>query len=671
MTASQWEMRRSRRRRAWKMAAALVLALLSGLMGCQGTGDPLRRHAANYVPPAVPQDSIPTRNLGPRDTGGNVLTPAVAVEPDGANNGILQIGATKIVPSGGEDTVPPDKEANDAERKWSAAPDADSDPKQSLETKEKGTREKQKNIQNGVYRVSTRLPSPTEGMAIPSIPAMEKVRPFSLAAALAQAGVENPVLNIARQAVQRARGLQMQARVLLLPSVNIGADYENHNGPVQSSFGAIRKVDRQSVYYGFGANTVVAESIKIPGLLINTSLADAWFQPRAARYNVANRRFLATATRNEVFLEVSTTYLALMAAECRLAIIRQTEKDFEEVVRLTKAEAETGAGRDADARRAEADLLKLYYEEQQAQQEVAVAAADLAQLLNLDPSTRLVTGDIPLQVVQFIDPKEPLPRLLEIAQSNHPAILAASANVRARQVHVRLATTRPLIPILVAGFSAGNFGGGTVATTDGTVYNPHTGNSNLAPSFKATGGHSVPKFGKIAGRVDVDVLALWTLQNMGFGNLAHIRQRRAELGQAQAQRLHVINRVREQVSVAYNTSARQFQAIAIQRRRVQEATQGFQRDLERSYGRAAVRAIEVLDNAKRLREGRERLLDAVIGFDRAQFQLFVALGQPPTLVVEDNTPPGPPQLAPPAPPAPEPPANMRPPEQLPPPKMLP
>lgn len=655
MQGKEEGMKSGRRCRAWKAAGALLLGLMSSLLGCQGAGGHLRNQASNDVPAAPPPQGQPAVQARESD-----VAPAVAVESAGSNNGIVQIGATQISPPAeGAATpsataslmkaasMPVDPATQNTEKKWTAAPQlADADKTDAKRTDASAPQ---------VYRVDRTLPTPEAGMAIPTIPSSDKVRPFSLAAALAQAGVENPVINIARQAVQSALGLQLQARVLLLPSVNVGASFDDHTGPLQASFGAIRKVDRDAVYYGLGVNTVAAESIKIPGLFINTPLTDAIFEPRVARFVVANRNFLATATRNDIFLEVSTTYLALMNAETRLAIIRQSERDFEEVVRLTASFARRGRGRYGDAERAEADLLELRYEEQRAQQDVAVASADLAQLLNLDPSIRLVTGDIPLQVVQFVDPQIPLPKLLEIAEQNHPAILAASANVRASQVRVSEAAIRPLLPILWMGFSAGDFGGGAVATTQGNgVYNPYTGNPNLVTINNAT-GQTVPKFGKIAGRVDVDVFAFWQLQNMGMGNIGIFRERRAQRNQAYAERLRILNEVREQVSVAYNTSAEQFRAIGIQRRWVQEATEGFQRDLITAFrSPEAALPIEVLDNAERLRAGREALLEAVIGFDRAQFQLFVALGQPPTLVVEDDKAP---------PPPPPPPAELPPPEK--------
>lgn len=679
---------RSYRCRAAKAVATVLLAFLSGSLGCQGTADLLRDKAAN---------NSPAHTAAAEAAPKSIPTPG----PNQASSAILQVGATQVVPLGADTASPsvvsalmetasapgdPDRsdpvegkrigqepavastqtssdsavaveksETAATERKWTAAPDADAD-KSSVGGKRGSQSSK-------VYQVDRSLPSPTAGMVTPVIPAPKNVAPVTLAGALRQAGAENPVIAIAQQAVQRALGLQLQARVLLLPNVNVGANYDDHNGPLQASFGGIRKVDRDAVYYGLGANTVAAETIKIPGLLISTALTDVIFAPRAASYDVSNRRFAATATRNDIFLDVSTTYLALMNAETRLAVIRQSEKDFEEVVRLTKAYYQAKFIRKADADRAEADRLALRYEELHEQQEVAVASADLAQLLNLDPSTRLVTGDIPLQVVQFVDPVAPLPKLLELAERNHPAILAAAANVRAGQVRVHQEQARPLLPILWTGFSAGEFGGGSVASSSGNVFNPHTGNENLAPPQPA--GHTVPKFGKISGRMDYDVFAYWQLQNLGFGNIALIRRRRAEVGQAQAERLRIINDVREQVSVAFNRSAEHFRAIAVQRQRVQEATEGFQLDLIRLREGAAL-PLEVLDNAVRLREAREALLAAVIGFDRAQFELFVALGQPPSLVVEDDKPPMVAAASPPSAPA-----NAPPLEQLPQPHALP
>jgi outer membrane protein TolC len=621
---------------------------MGGAAGCQWTGD--RAAAASEETMSAPGRQYPP----------SFLTPSAQ-----ANNGAPAAAETASIASGPSTPTPASSElvqvahqsgadAPDTEEKNNADQDppgtasraagvaaapvadnaADEDEDKRKERKDRaGKSEKDKG-----YQVDLSLPSPAKGMATPTIPAPQKVQPLTLGDALAQAGVANPVIALAQQAVLVSRAEQLQARVLLVPNINVGSSFDTHTGPVQASFGAIRKISRNAVLYGLGVNTVAAETIKIPGLFINTPLTEAFFSPLIARQVVANRGFTATATRNEVLLDVSTAYLALLESEGRLAVIRQSEADFNEVVRLTADYAKTGLGREGDANRARSDLLNLQYTEQEAQEQVAIAAANLARLLNLDPSVRLQTGDVPIQIVTFIDPKMPLPKLLDIAANNRPELMAAAANIRASQIRVHEEKSRPFIPTLWAGFSADDFGGGAVASTNGNVPNPHGEPSPGGSPRPDTGGQTVPKFGRITGRTDVDVIAFWTLQNFGLGNLAHIKQRRAELGEAEAERVRVLNQVGLEVSEAYNTAAQQYLSISIERRRVREASDGFQRDLNLIRAGGAL-PIEVLNQAKRLFSARQDLLAAVIGFDRAQFQLFVALGQPPTLAVDEGPPP--------------------------------
>ncbi|HTU17013.1 MAG TPA: TolC family protein [Gemmataceae bacterium] len=612
-----------RRWRVWRTVAITALEVLSSSTGCRWNGlasHPDATHNPPPLPPVLERAVEPWRATAVNNVPSNAASAGIvqaAGEGSASDSGLILTSAP----------------ANAA-----AAPPAEKAADSTTDDRDK----RRKSAGSAApYQVDRTLPSPAQGMVTPAIPAPEKVQPISLAAALFQAGVQNPIIAIARQAIRVSQAQLLQASVLLLPNINAGSSYDMNNGTLQGSTGVIRKVDRQALYYGLGAYAVVAGTVAIPGVWIDVPLTDALFEPLAARHVVANRRAAAQATNNQVLLDVSTAYIALLGAEGRLAVIRQSEADFQEVARLTAAWAKPGIAllRDADANRAAADLKQLQFQEQKAQEDVAVAAADLSRLLNLDPSVRLQTGDVPIQIVQFVDPKEPLPKLLEIATRNRPELTAAAATIRASQIHVRQETFRPLIPLLWAGLSAGDFGGGAVA-----IQNPvGVPASSLTDGAGQPGGRTSPTFGNFAGRLDIDVMALWTLQNMGLGNLAHVKQRRAELGQAQAARLAVLNQVALEVSEAYNRSAEAFRSILIERRNVQEATEGFQRDLKSILGGIAL-PIEVLDNCERLRAAREALLAALIGFDRAQFQLFVALGQPPTLVVQEEKPPAPPPV---------------------------
>jgi len=116
-----------------------------------------------------------------------------------------------------------------------------------------------------------------------------------------------------------------------------------------------------------------------------------------------------------------------------------------------------------------------------------------------------------------------------IALANHPEITARTADIAVAQRRLRQERVRPLVPLLSIGFSAGEFGGG----------------SNLADT----------RFGRFDGSTDFDVWALWSLENLGEGNWAVLRQRRAQMDEASAARLQAVNRIRREVAEAFALSA--------------------------------------------------------------------------------------------------------------------
>jgi outer membrane protein TolC len=307
-----------------------------------------------------------------------------------------------------------------------------------------------------------------------------------------------------------------------------------------------------------------------------------------------------------VLLEVATAYLDLLGAEGRLAILRQSELDFGEVARLTSEFARTGQGRPADADRARTDLLLLHTQEQAAEEAVAVAAARLARLLNTDPAERLRIANGPVQVVGLVDPSLCLEQLIQMALRNRPEMGAGNAAIAAAGFRLRQEKVRPFVPLLAVGYSAGEFGGG----------------SDLVH----------PEFGRFGGRADFDVLAVWTLQGAGLGNLARIKGRRAEMDAAESELVVTINRIRREVAAAAALSAARLRDVEVNQRRVETALQGFRLDLTRIRGAQGL-PIEVLDSARLLVDARQAFLAAIIGYDQAQFQLFVALGQPPELAL--------------------------------------
>jgi outer membrane protein TolC len=456
------------------------------------------------------------------------------------------------------------------------------------------------NDQEPIALVGVAEMPPEVGTTASVVPLAAKEHAIDLATALGLAGVENPTIALAREAIRASLAEQTEARVLLLPTLSAGMNFNLHRGNLQSSQGIIRDVDRQALYVGAGARAVGAGTVTIPGVRLTAHLADAVFAPVAARQQVIGSRFDALATQNRVLLEVATRYFALAGAEARLQAIRESEVELAEVVRLTANYARTGQGREGDAERSRSAALLLHVQEERAEEEDAVAAADLARLLNFDPADRLRVRDAMLPVVHLVDPHEDLEKLVQIALTNRPEIETRTAEIARVETLLRQEKVRPLVPLLSVGFSAGQFGGGSDQTD--------------------------PSFGHFGGRTDFDAVAVWSLENLGLGNLAAVRRLRADLNQAAAERVRVVDQVRREVAEAQALSAARYLEMYLARQRIDTAQRAFRQDLARTKNLQG-RPIEVLNSLDLLNAARQEFIRALIDYDQAQFALFVSLGQ--------------------------------------------
>ncbi len=330
-----------------------------------------------------------------------------------------------------------------------------------------------------------------------SIPLPFEEHPIDLATALRLADAANPTIGAARTLVLEALANQLAARVLLVPSLNSGVSYHGHQGFLERSSGKIISLSQQSLYVGSGVMPVTAGAPELPGVNIFTQLTDAWFEPLAATQRVIGSRFHAQATANEILLDVANLYIELLGSQSLVEAQRLSERQVHDVVDITRHFAEVGQGRDSDANRAFSQWKRRRADVLKAEEELAVAAARLANRLNLDPSARLEAAGGPLMPLNLIDLGTSQRELLQVALRQRPDIAARSAAIGEAEAHFKQEVGRPLLPTLWLGFSGGAFGGG----------------SNLVP----------PLVGNFAGRTDFDLRLYWTFLNMGAGNLSLIK----------------------------------------------------------------------------------------------------------------------------------------------------
>lgn len=443
------------------------------------------------------------------------------------------------------------------------------------------------------------------------IPPAEATYPIDLATALRLADVSNPTIGAARTKILEALAFQLTARSLLLPSLNSGVTYRGHNGVLQRVSGKVIDESLQQLFVGSGAGPFGSSgTAAVPGVNMFCQLTDAWFMPLVARQRVAGAGFGAQATSYDILLDVALLHLELLGNQSILEWQRLSESQFHEVYRLTNDYAEEGEGRESDAHRALSQWKRRLAMVRKAEEDVAVAAARLSNRLNLDPATRLEPIGGPLVPLNLIPLEAPQHELIQVALRQRPDIEARSAAIGEAEYRHKQEIGRPLLPTAWIGFSGGVFGGG----------------SNLNP----------PLLGNFASRTDFDVRIYWTLLNFGAGNLALIKERDAEIGQAIAERSKTINRAREEVSASLADARAANNRIAIARAELKSAEEAYKEDLDRTMFRGGERArdvlpIELLNSLNLLADSRVNLVRALLKYDQAQYRLWVSLGAPPPL----------------------------------------
>jgi outer membrane protein TolC len=442
--------------------------------------------------------------------------------------------------------------------------------------------------------------------------------PINLLSALQLAGVQNNNIRAAQQRVLESVALSQLAAVQFLPTLNYGGSYDMHRGVLQQSTGNILSVRRDALYIGAGAVAIAAGSVNIPGVVWNLNITEAIYNYLASQKAIDKASSDNRTVQQDVLLEVALGYTDLVRAQGLRSIVAQTLDNSRELARITAAYAKTGQGSQADADRAATERARHEGDLVRADGALLTASAKLCRLLHLDPSSRLMATEkfvLPQSVVP--DPI-PLPELLAIALIHRPELQARRAGIAQALLNLDSARLLPFSPTVFLGFSAGGEAGGS------DVVSQPVGSGSFA--------RGTPRFGQGRSRQDLDVMAYWTLRNLGVGNRALIEATASRLRSADFEEMIALDLVRSQVASAYAATHARFARIRACELAIQASTEAFREDLTRAAALEG-RPLETVDSLRLLYRSRTEYLDAILDYNEAQFRLYVALGKPPVDVL--------------------------------------
>jgi hypothetical protein len=237
-------------------------------------------------------------------------------------------------------------------------------------------------------------------------------------------------------------------------------------------------------------------------------------------------------------------------------------------------------------------------------------------VLRLNPRAVVVPLEHDHLQITLIDPAQPLPDLQRIALANRPEIASRRALVQAAEAGIRREKMRPLLPIiLVNGFQA-------------------SGGMMLQAGIFGLGPNS--SLNQWTGRNDVSLQLVWQFDALGIGNLARIKDQRGEQSDSIIQLSRTQDMVAAEVTEAHANLQSAAARVGQADRSLRASIAAYNGNVEgmrhtTRYGDVLVlvyRPQEVVYALKLLKLSFDEYFTTVADYNRAEFELFHALGYP-------------------------------------------
>jgi outer membrane protein TolC len=422
--------------------------------------------------------------------------------------------------------------------------------------------------------------------------------PIDFATALGLTSGQNPRVALAQAQVEQALAQYRASRVMWLPSIRAGMNYNKHEGRIQEVAGSNIEVSRGAAFGGLGAGAVGAGSPSVPGIYAQFHLSDAIHQPRITGHALDAREALGEAALNDQLLETALVYLSLLEALQRKAIATETAEHGNSLVEITGNFVRAGAGSQAEADRAATAAALLQNEVTRAEEAIDVASARLAAQLSADPAFLLVPQEEAVVPIELVRLDLPAGELVALGLANRPELSASRSLVGEAVNRLSREQNAPWLPSIVLGASYGAFGAGVGGDID-------NGDD----------------------RFDFDGIAYWELRNLGFGERSARDNARAQVSQARLREVEMLDSVAREIVEAQVQVAARKRLIESAQTAISSAENSHRRNLERIRNAEGL-PIEALQSIQALDQARREYLRSVVEYNQAQFRLHRALGWP-------------------------------------------
>ena len=434
--------------------------------------------------------------------------------------------------------------------------------------------------------------------------------PINLATALRLSDARPLIVAAAQARVWVAEAQLTRAKVLWVPTLMFGADYIRHDGGGPDFNKGIMTAPSVNYFQAGGGLDV-----SYPGAFQFLNLTDAYFEPLVARQVLNSRQADIQSAKNDSLLMTADAYFSVHQYRGLYAgALYAVELGHDLVDRISRLSKDLVPRIEVD--RARNMLADLEQQATFAREMWRVHSANLTQVLRLDPRAVVVPLEHDHLQITMIDPALPLHDLQKIALTNRPELASYHALVQAAEARIRREKMRPLLPIVVIG---------GFQTPGGMLI--QGGVFGLGPNSSLN---------QWVGRVDVSLQLVWQLDAFGIGNLARIKQQRGD----ESRTIIELRRTQDMVAAEVTEAQARLQSATARVSQADRALRasfiafsGNYEGLQQTtrFGDVLVevfRPQEVVFALQRLKTAFDEYFTTVAEYNRAQFQMFHALGYP-------------------------------------------
>ena len=434
--------------------------------------------------------------------------------------------------------------------------------------------------------------------------------PINLATALRLSDARPLIVAAAQASVWVAEAQLTRAKVLWVPTLTLGGDYIRHDGGGPDiNKGVLTAPSVNYFYAGGGLN------VSNSGIFQFVNLTDAFFEPLIAQRVLNSRQWDIQSAKNDALRLTADTYFrvhqhrgrytgALYCVERGRDLVDQIASLSNELV--SKFEVER-------ARTLLADLEQQAVSERQAWR---VQSANLTRVLRLNPLAVVVPLEHDHLQLTLIDPAQSLADLQKIALTNRPELASQRELVQAAAERIRREKLRPLLPIVIIG---GFQNAGGMMTQAGIF--------GLGPNSSLN---------QWAGRDDVSLQLVWQFDAFGIGNLARIKEQRGGQSETFVRLYKIQDKVAAEVTEAHANLQSAAARVGQADRSLRAAIVAYNGNVEglrntTRYGDVLVliyRPQEVVFALRLMKLAFDEYFTTVAEYNRAEFELFHALGYP-------------------------------------------